>query len=114
MGSFSTALSGLNSASADLSVISNDLANMNTVVMPLVGNRKYPQIAADYERAYQTQRMLSPDIWVAAHAAQYDMAAKVKAGSFVDPQGYKNAVEHYEALFRETLAKEQKAAAQPK
>src|ERR1700722_5104650 len=31
MGSFSTALSGLNSASIDLSVISNDLANMNTV-----------------------------------------------------------------------------------
>jgi flagellar hook protein FlgE len=31
MGSFSTALSGLNSASVDLSVISNDLANMNTI-----------------------------------------------------------------------------------
>ena len=31
MGSFSSALSGLNSASVDLSVISNDLANMNTV-----------------------------------------------------------------------------------
>jgi flagellar hook protein FlgE len=31
MGSFSSALSGLNSASVDLSVISNDLANLNTV-----------------------------------------------------------------------------------
>jgi flagellar hook protein FlgE len=31
MGSFSSALSGLNSASVDLSVISNDLANMNTI-----------------------------------------------------------------------------------
>jgi flagellar hook protein FlgE len=31
MGSFSSALSGLNAASADLSVISNDLANMNTI-----------------------------------------------------------------------------------
>ena len=31
MGSFSSALSGLNAASVDLSVISNDLANMNTV-----------------------------------------------------------------------------------
>jgi flagellar hook protein FlgE len=31
MGGFSTALSGLNSASVDLSVISNDLANMNTI-----------------------------------------------------------------------------------
>jgi metallo-beta-lactamase class B len=87
------------------------LANMNTVVMPLVGNAKYPQIADDYTRAYQTQRALSPDIWVAAHASQYDMASKVKAGSFVDPLGYKTAIEHYEALFRETLEKERKAAA---
>ena len=31
MGSFSSALSGLNSASTDLSVISNDLSNLNTV-----------------------------------------------------------------------------------
>ncbi len=31
MGSFASALSGLNAASVDLSVISNDLANMNTV-----------------------------------------------------------------------------------
>jgi metallo-beta-lactamase class B len=85
------------------------LANMNTVVMPLVGNRKYPQIAEDYERAYATQRQLSPDIWVAAHASQYNMAEKAKAGSFVDPQGYKQAIEHYYALFRETLEKEQKA-----
>jgi metallo-beta-lactamase class B len=88
------------------------LANMNTVVMPLVGNRKYPQIADDYERAYATQRQLSPDIWLAAHASHYNMAAKVKAGSFVDPQGYKQAVEHYYSLFRETLEKERKAAPQ--
>jgi metallo-beta-lactamase class B len=85
------------------------LANINTVVMPLVGNRKYPQIAEDYERAYATQRQLAPDIWVSAHAAQYDMAKKVKAGSFVDPEGYKQAVEHYYSLFRETLEKERKA-----
>jgi metallo-beta-lactamase class B len=90
------------------------LANMNTVVMPLVGNRKYPQIAEDYERAYATQRKLSPDIWVAAHASQYNMAEKVKAGSFVDPQGYKQAIEHYQALFRETLERERKTAPQHK
>ncbi len=88
------------------------LANMNTVVMPLVGNRKYPQIAEDYERAYATQRQLTPDIWVAAHASQYSMAEKVKAGSFVDPQGYQRAIEHYQALFHETLEKERKTAPQ--
>jgi metallo-beta-lactamase class B len=90
------------------------LANMNTVVMPLLGNRKYPQIAEDYERAFATQRQLSPDIWVAAHASQYDMAAKIKAGSFADPQGYKQAIEHYQSLFHETLEKERKSAPQNK
>jgi metallo-beta-lactamase class B len=90
------------------------LVNINTVVMPLVGNRKYPQIADDYERTYVTQRQLSPDIWVAAHASQYNMAEKVKAGSFVDPQGYKQAIEHYHALFLQTLEKERKAASQHK
>ena len=88
------------------------LANMNTVVMPLVGNRKYPQIAEDYERAFATQRRLTPDIWVAAHASQYNMAEKVKAGSFVDPQGYQQAIQHYQALFHETLEKERKTAPQ--
>ena len=89
------------------------LANINTVVMPLVGNPKYPQIVEDYERAYATQRQLAPDIWAGAHAGQYDMAVKVKAGSFIDPQGYKQTVEHYYSLFRETLEKERKAAPRP-
>ncbi len=90
------------------------LANVNTVVMPLVGNRKYPQIAEDYERTFAVQKRLTPDIWVAAHASQYDMAAKVKTGSFVDPEGYRCAVEQSEAQFRETLEKERKAAAAKK
>lgn len=81
-------------------------ANMGTVVMPLVGNAKYPDIAADYERAFAKQRQLSPDIWVAAHASQYDMQKKLKAGSFVDPAGYKAAIERYEKLFRQQLEKE--------
>ncbi len=87
------------------------LANINTVVMPLVGNPKYPGIISDYERTLVVQRQLSPEIWVAAHAAQYDMAAKRQAGSFVDPQGYKTAVEHYATFFHETLEKERRAAA---
>jgi hypothetical protein len=36
------------------------------------------------------------------------MAAKYKAGSFIDPDGYRNAVERYERLYREQLARERK------
>jgi len=84
------------------------IANMGTVVMPLVGNTKYPQITGDFARSFQAQKKLSPDIWVAAHAAQYGMQEKFKAGSFVDPEGYKQAVDRYEKMFRERLAKEQR------
>jgi metallo-beta-lactamase class B len=84
------------------------LANMESVVMPLVGNPKYPGIAGDYERAFKVQKALTPDSWVAAHASHYGMAAKYKAGSFIDPDGYRNAVERYERLYREQLARERK------
>lgn len=86
------------------------LANMATVVMPLAGNPKYPAIAADFERTFRVQKALSADIWVAAHASQYGMQEKLKAGSFVDPAGYRRAVEHHEARFREELARVKGAA----
>lgn len=82
------------------------IANMNTVVMPLVGNKYYPQIAEDFERSFRVQKALAPDIWVAAHASQYGMQKKHQAGSFVDPDGYREVVAKYEKLFREQLAKE--------
>jgi metallo-beta-lactamase class B len=78
--------------------------------MPLVHNPKYPGIAKDYERSYQVQKQLSPDIWLAAHASQYKMDAKRKAGSFVDPEGYKAAIEQAYTQYRETLEKERKTA----
>lgn len=81
------------------------IANMGTVVMPLTGNPKYPNIAEDFARSFEKQKRLSPDIWVAGHASQYGMQEKYKAGSFVDPQGYKEAIERYEKSFREQLAK---------
>jgi metallo-beta-lactamase class B len=82
------------------------IANMGSVVMPLAGNTRYPQIVEDLARSFDKQRKLSPEIWVAAHASQYHMARKHKAGSFVDPEGYKRAIDHYEQLFRKRLAEE--------
>ena len=59
----------------------------------------YPTIGADYERAFQVQASLSPDIWLAAHASLFDLARKrekQRAGGpnpFVDPDGWKQSVE---------------------
>jgi metallo-beta-lactamase class B len=81
-------------------------ANMATVVMPLVNNAKYPNIADDFATTFRTQKRLSPDIWLAAHASQYRMEQKYRAGSFVDPQGYKRAVHYYEKEYLDRLARE--------
>lgn len=59
----------------------------------------YPAIGADYDRAFQVQAALAPDIWLAAHAGLFglhDKREKQKAGSpnpFVDPAGWKQSVE---------------------
>lgn len=80
------------------------IVNMGTVVMPLRDNPKYPDIADDFARSFEKQKQLSPEIWVAAHASQYGMQRKLKAGSFVDPDGYRKAVEEHEKRFRAQLA----------
>ncbi|MDX1979363.1 MAG: hypothetical protein SFV51_03780, partial [Bryobacteraceae bacterium] len=80
------------------------IVNMPSVVMPLAGNTWYPDIVRDYESTFRLLKNLAPEIWVAGHASQYDMAKKHQAGSFVDPQGYQAAVERFERLFREKLA----------
>lgn len=81
------------------------IANMATVVMPLTGNPKYPNIAQDFATTFANQKKLSPEIWVAAHASQYSLKEKFKKGSFVDPEGYKEAVALYERNFQAQLAK---------
>ncbi|MBC8164406.1 MAG: subclass B3 metallo-beta-lactamase [Bryobacteraceae bacterium] len=82
------------------------IVNLGTAVMPLVNNQNYPEIAKDFAKSFELQKKLAPDIWVAAHASQYSMQEKLKAGSFVDPAGYKVAIERYEKMFREKLAAE--------
>jgi metallo-beta-lactamase class B len=82
------------------------LANMGTIVMPLVDNKYYPEIAEDLAQSFRKQRALTPDIWVAAHASQYGMQEKYEAGSFVDANGYEQAIDHFEALYLAKLAEE--------
>jgi metallo-beta-lactamase class B len=84
------------------------IVNIGTVVMPLIDNPKYPNIADDYKTSFARQKSLSPDIWVAAHASQYRMQEKYKNGSFVDPQGYKDAIDASEKSFRQQLARAQR------
>ncbi|MEZ5355170.1 MAG: subclass B3 metallo-beta-lactamase [Bryobacteraceae bacterium] len=82
------------------------IVNMPSVVMPLVGNTKYPDIVADYRKTFALLKTIHPRIWVAGHGSQYDMLAKHKAGSFADPEGFVQAVSRSETAFKERLASE--------
>lgn len=57
-------------------------ANMGSVVMSL-SNPQYPNIVSDFKSAFSRQHALNPDIWVAAHGSQYNLASKFKANDFV-------------------------------
>ncbi len=81
----------------------------------LVGNAKYPMIAADYEHGFQILKSLPCDVFLGAHGSYYDMIAKrrrMKSGApnpFIGPQGYQNYIADRERAFLKELAK-QKAA----
>jgi metallo-beta-lactamase class B len=75
----------------------------------LIGNKKYPKISGDYAHTFQDQKKLECDIFLASHASQYQLHQKWKPGqvynpnTFVDPEGYKAAVDRSEAAYLEWL-----------
>jgi metallo-beta-lactamase class B len=80
----------------------------------LVGNKEYPQIAADYEKTFRVLRSLPCDIFLGAHGEYYNMDEKLKrlhAGAsnpFIDPAGYRSFVEEREHAFRQKLTEQQR------
>jgi metallo-beta-lactamase class B len=82
----------------------------------LVNNAEYPQIAQDYEHSFAVWKSLPCDIFLGAHGAYYDMAAKypklADGGSnpFIDPEGYKTYIADHEVTFQEELKKQQAEA----
>jgi metallo-beta-lactamase class B len=90
------------------------IANMGSINpgVTVSGMTKYPGITADYARTFKAQKDMAIDIWLASHAAQFKLHEKYKAGDafnpdrFVDPQGFKAAVERLEKTYLEQLARE--------
>ena len=65
----------------------------------------YSGIAADFEKTFESQRKLSPDIWVSSHKSAYGFHDKHPPGqaydprAFYDPAGYIEAVRLHEVRF---------------
>jgi metallo-beta-lactamase class B len=88
------------------------LVNVPSVVVPLIGNKAYPNIVEDYEATFVKLKQLRPTIWVAGHGSQYNLSAKHAKGSFADPEGYATAIANAEKTYREKLAREKAAKGQ--
>jgi metallo-beta-lactamase class B len=76
----------------------------------------YPGIAEDFQHTFDTLKALPCDIFLGAHGVYFDMLAKLdraKAGAgesaWVDPQGYRSTVAHFEDEFHKALQKQKEA-----
>ncbi len=92
------------------------IANMGSMNpgLRLAKDPTYPGIAEDFAETFRRQRAMEVDVWVAAHASQYGLHDKYRPGdayspdTFVDPEGFRKLVAHYEKLFEEQLAAERR------
>ena len=92
------------------------IANMGSINpgVTVSGMPGYPQIREDYARTFALQKELTFDIWVASHASQFNLHTKAaRQGGperFIDPEGYRKAVDELEAAYLRQLQKERLAA----
>ena len=90
------------------------IINMSTINpgKTMTGKPTYTGVAADFAETFLKQRAVDLDVWVSAHASQYNLHKKYKAGqayspdTFVDPEGYRKKVAAYEKAFFEQVLSE--------
>lgn len=93
------------------------IANLGSINpgVTVSGMPLYPTIGDDYARTFAAQKVLPVDVFLASHAAQFRLHEKYRPGDpydsnrFVDPDGYRAAVERLEGIYREQLARERAA-----
>ena len=84
----------------------------------LVGNERYPTIAQDFERSFQTWKSLRCDVFLGAHGVFYDLPRKFRqlpregaapateANPFEDEAGFRKEVNRLEERYRALLAEQ--------
>jgi len=90
------------------------IANMASINpgVTVSGMPGYPGIGEDYARTFRDQKAMAIDVWLASHAAQFGMHDKYKPGDpfnaerFVDPKGFRAAVERLEKAYVDQLTRE--------
>ncbi|TDO22966.1 subclass B3 metallo-beta-lactamase [Pedobacter duraquae] len=85
------------------------IANMPTIITDekFSDLSDYPTIAKDYAYTINSMQNLNFDIWLAAHASQFDLAGKHKPGNsynpaaFMDKKGYDDNMNNLRKAFTE-------------
>lgn len=98
-------------AGRDYRVVIVNMGSINPGVT-VGGMPNYPTIGDDYARTFAAQKALLVDVFLASHASQFGMHGKYRSGDpydpnrFLDPEGYRAAVDRFEGIYREQLARE--------
>ena len=98
-------------AGRDYNVI---VANMGTINAgkQLLVDPTYPGVDDDFAETFRKQKEMEIDVWVAAHGSQYNLHDKWAPGNpydpntFVDPDGFRLAVERLEQLYLDQIEAE--------
>jgi metallo-beta-lactamase class B len=93
------------------------IANMGSINpgVKMTGMPGFPGIAQAYANTFRAQKDMQIDVWLASHASQFRMHEKYTPGSaydpqrFVDPDGFRKAVEALEKTYLEQVAKDKAA-----
>lgn len=91
-------------------------SSVTTLDYSFVNNPKYPQIAEDFAKTYQTLKSIKADVFLSAHGGFFNLlekAEKLRAGAkmnpFIDPQGYETFVARVTKQFEDKLNAERAA-----
>jgi metallo-beta-lactamase class B len=72
----------------------------------LKNNPRYPNIVEDFERTFDLLEAMPCDIYLSAHAGQFNMEEKRKTGNFVNKKELAETMRQARKDFREKLRKE--------
>jgi metallo-beta-lactamase class B len=92
------------------------LGGLRIATSPLIGNLEYPDIAENFSKSFEMLQKIPVDIFLGAHGYWYGLREKIVRMNngegykvFIDPEGYRKAVDGWQQTFIDLLVTESKA-----
>lgn len=88
-------------------------SSVTTLDYPLADNPKYPRIAEDFTKTFETLSKIKAEVFLSSHGQFFNLlekAEKLRSGAksnpFIDPNGYQTFVERMQKSFQNKLKQE--------